>query len=53
MVAALEHMAKRNLLTRVDGRWQLQRPLEQIEFEVPEDLRHMIEAQLERLSAQE
>jgi len=53
MVAALEHMAKRNLLTRVDGRWQLHRPLEQIEFEVPEDLRHMIEAQLERLSAQE
>jgi tetratricopeptide (TPR) repeat protein len=53
MVAALEHMAKRNLLTRVDGRWQLQRPLEQIEFDVPEDLRHMIEAQLERLSAQE
>jgi DNA-binding winged helix-turn-helix (wHTH) protein len=53
MVAALEHMAKRNLLTRVDGRWQLHSPLEQIEFEVPEDLRHMIEAQLERLSAQE
>jgi DNA-binding winged helix-turn-helix (wHTH) protein len=53
MVAALEHMAKRNLLTRVDGRWQLRVPLEQIEFEVPEDLRHMIEAQLEPLSAQE
>jgi DNA-binding winged helix-turn-helix (wHTH) protein len=53
MVAALEHMAKRNLLTHVDGRWQLHRPLEQIEFEVPEDLRHMIEARLEPLSAQE
>jgi predicted ATPase len=53
IVAALEHMAKRSLLTRVDGQWQLHRPLEQIEFEVPEDLRHMIEAQLERLSAQE
>jgi DNA-binding winged helix-turn-helix (wHTH) protein len=53
MVAALEHMAKRNLLTRVDGRWELQVPLEQIEFEVPEDLRHMIEAQLDPLSAQE
>jgi predicted ATPase/DNA-binding winged helix-turn-helix (wHTH) protein len=53
MVTALEHMAKRRLLTRVDGRWQLERPLEQIEFEVPDDLRHMIEAQLERLSAQE
>jgi DNA-binding winged helix-turn-helix (wHTH) protein len=53
MVAALEHMAKRNLLTRVDGRWQLHRPLAQIEFEVPEDLRHMIEARLESLLAQE
>jgi DNA-binding winged helix-turn-helix (wHTH) protein len=53
MVAALEHMAKRSLLTRVDGRWELRMPLEQIEFEVPEDLRHMIEAQLEPLSAQE
>jgi hypothetical protein len=53
MVAALEHMAKRSLLTRVDGRWQLQVPLEQIEFEVPEDLRHMIDARLEPLSAQE
>src|SRR6202789_1340363 len=47
MVAALEHMAKRSLLTRVDGRWELRVPLEQIEFEVPEDLRHMIEARLE------
>jgi predicted ATPase len=53
MVAALEHMAKRSLLTRVDGRWELRVPLEQIEFEVPEDLRHMIEAQLEPLLAQE
>jgi DNA-binding winged helix-turn-helix (wHTH) protein len=53
MVAALEHMAKRSLLTRVDGRWELRVPLEQVEFEVPENLRHMIEAQLEPLSAQE
>ena len=53
MVAALEHMAKRSLLTRVDGRWELRVPLEQIELEVPEDLRHMIEARLESLSAQE
>jgi DNA-binding winged helix-turn-helix (wHTH) protein/tetratricopeptide (TPR) repeat protein len=53
IVAALEHMAKRGLLTRANGRWQLQVPLEQIDFEVPDDLRRMIEAQLERLSAQE
>jgi DNA-binding winged helix-turn-helix (wHTH) protein/tetratricopeptide (TPR) repeat protein len=53
IMAALEHMAKRRLVTRANGRWELQRPLEQIELEVPDDLRHMIEAQLERLSAQE
>jgi DNA-binding winged helix-turn-helix (wHTH) protein len=53
MVAAVEHMAKRGLLTRADGQWRLQVPLEQIELEVPDDLRHMIEAQLERLSTEE
>jgi predicted ATPase/DNA-binding winged helix-turn-helix (wHTH) protein len=53
MVAALEHMAKRSLLTRVDGLWQLGRPLEQIEFEVPDDLRHMVETQFERLSVRD
>src|ERR1700723_889112 len=53
MVAALEHMAKRGLLIRVDGLWQLHGPLEQIEFEVPDDVRHLIEAQLERLSVRD
>jgi DNA-binding winged helix-turn-helix (wHTH) protein len=53
MVAALEHMTKRSLLARANDRWQLQVPLEQIELEVPDNLRHMIEAQLEPLSAPE
>jgi DNA-binding winged helix-turn-helix (wHTH) protein/tetratricopeptide (TPR) repeat protein len=53
MVAALEHMRKRGFLTNANGRWELQIPLAQIEFEVPDDLRHMIEAQLERASGQE
>jgi DNA-binding winged helix-turn-helix (wHTH) protein/tetratricopeptide (TPR) repeat protein len=53
MVAALEHMRKRGFLTNANGRWELQIPLSQIEFEVPDDLRHMIEAQLERVSGQE
>jgi DNA-binding winged helix-turn-helix (wHTH) protein len=53
MVSALEHMAKCSLLNHVGGRWELRVPLEQIELEVPEDLRHMIEARLESLSAQE
>jgi predicted ATPase/DNA-binding winged helix-turn-helix (wHTH) protein len=50
MVAALDDMAKRNLVTRANGQWQLQVQLEQIVVEVPDHLRHMIEAQLERLS---
>jgi predicted ATPase len=37
VVAALEHMAKRSLVIREDGRWQLRVPLEQIEIEVPDD----------------
>jgi DNA-binding winged helix-turn-helix (wHTH) protein len=53
MVSALEHMAKCSLLNHVGGRWELRVPLEQIELEVPEDLRHMIEARLESLSAQD
>jgi DNA-binding winged helix-turn-helix (wHTH) protein/tetratricopeptide (TPR) repeat protein len=53
MVAALEHMRKRGLLINANGRWELQLPLAQIEFEVPDDLRHMIEAQLDRVSGPE
>jgi len=53
MVAALDHMTKRALVSRETGSWQLQVPLEQIELEVPDDLRRLIEAQLERLSAEE
>jgi DNA-binding winged helix-turn-helix (wHTH) protein len=53
MVAALEHMRKRGFLSNTNGRWELQIPLAQIEFEVPDDLRHMIEAQLERVSGPE
>jgi predicted ATPase/DNA-binding winged helix-turn-helix (wHTH) protein len=53
MVTALEHMAKQGLLTRANGQWQLHVPLAQIEFQVPDDLRHMIEVELKRLSPQE
>ena len=54
MVAALDHMTKRALISREDdGSWQLQVPLAQIDLAVPDDLRRMIEAQIERLSAEE
>ena len=53
MVAALDHMTKRALICQENGSWQLRAPLAQLEREVPDDLRRMIEAQLERLRAEE
>jgi predicted ATPase/DNA-binding winged helix-turn-helix (wHTH) protein len=53
MVAALDHMTKRALICRENGSWQLQVPLAQIDLAVPDDLRRMIEAQIERLSPEE
>jgi DNA-binding winged helix-turn-helix (wHTH) protein/tetratricopeptide (TPR) repeat protein len=53
MVAALDHMAARGLISRQNGAWQLSIPLEKIDLEVPENLRQMIEAQIERLTTEE
>src|SRR5258705_13969306 len=53
MVAALDHMTKRALISRENGSWHLQVPLAQIDLAVPDDLRRMIEAQLDRLSPEE
>jgi DNA-binding winged helix-turn-helix (wHTH) protein/tetratricopeptide (TPR) repeat protein len=53
MVAALDHMAARGFISQESGRWRLDVPLEEIELEVPESLRQMIEVQIERLTAEE
>ena len=53
MVTLLEHLCQRGLLARLQANWQLQAPLDTIEFEVPETLREMIDARVERLSADE
>jgi DNA-binding winged helix-turn-helix (wHTH) protein len=53
MVAALEHLTQRGMISRDNSSWQLRLPLEQIVVGVPEGLRHMIEAQIERLSMEE
>src|SRR5215467_571890 len=50
MTAMLEHLAHQNLLSRVNGRWKVTVPLEQIEPGVPDTLRHMLEVQLGNLS---
>jgi predicted ATPase len=53
MEAALDHLTQRGFLSRENGSLQLRAPLEEIDLEVPETLREMIEAQIERLSAEE
>jgi DNA-binding winged helix-turn-helix (wHTH) protein len=53
MVAALEHMIRRGLIAQGNGNWKLNVPLEAIELEAPENLRAMIETQIERLSEAE
>jgi predicted ATPase len=53
VVAALEHMIGRGLVSHQSGRWQLRVPVEEIDLEVPENLRAMIEIQVERLSPEE
>ena len=49
MVAALAHMIERGLVARERAGWQLRVPLTEVDLSVPENLRHMIEAPIERL----
>ena len=49
MVAALEHLTERGFVSRENGRWQLRGPVEEVDLEVPESLRQMIEIQIDRL----
>lgn len=53
MVAAVEHLTRRGLISQANGAWQSMVPLETIGLEIPETLRQMIEAQIERLSLEE
>jgi DNA-binding winged helix-turn-helix (wHTH) protein/tetratricopeptide (TPR) repeat protein len=53
MVAAVDHMVARRLISKEDGRWKLNVPLQEIGLGVPETLRQMIELQTGLLSAGE
>jgi len=53
MVATLEHMSSRGLVLREAEGWRLTGPAERIELGVPDGLRRLIEARIERLSADE
>lgn len=53
MVAALGRMTQRGFVSRESGTWKLDVPLEEIDPKIPENLRQMIEARIERLSEEE
>jgi len=53
MVAILQDMIKKGLLTKPDGAWQLQGPLSNIATNIPETLDQLIEGQFQQLSATE
>ncbi len=53
MIAVLEHMLKAGLVEHEPGGWRLRCSASEIAVQVPENLREMIAAQIERLSAPE
>lgn len=53
MVAVLEHMRERQLITQENGKFTLTLSLQEMELHAPESLRQMIEIQIERLSEEE
>jgi DNA-binding winged helix-turn-helix (wHTH) protein len=53
MVATLEHLSSRGLVSREARGWRLTAPSDRIELGVPDGLRRLIEARIERLSADE
>jgi predicted ATPase len=53
MVAAIEHLTKRGLITCDTGRWELRVALATIDLEVPDNLAQMIEMRIARLSQEE
>lgn len=53
MHGIIDHLLQRGLLVRRDGSWHLQTGLSELEKEVPDGLRQMIEARIDRLSVEE
>jgi DNA-binding winged helix-turn-helix (wHTH) protein len=53
MITVLDHMVNTGLVVHEQGGWRLRRPAGEIALQVPETLRQMIGAQIERLSPAE
>jgi tetratricopeptide (TPR) repeat protein len=53
MVTTLDHMTGRGLISHENGEWRFRVPIEEIDVDVPETLRQMIEALIERLTVEQ
>ena len=53
MIAALDHLTSNGLISRESGEWRIKVPIGQIDVGVPETLRQIIEAQIERLPGEQ
>ena len=53
MVNAVDYAVRQGLVVQADGGWELKGKGEDIEVEVPETLRQMVERQLDRLTGEE
>lgn len=51
MTATLDHLVQRRVLEWDGACWRMAQPLDVVELEVPETLRHLLELQLEQLTA--
>ena len=53
MMATLDRMLEKGQVLHSEGKWKLTVPVEEIDFEVPETLRQLIEAQIDHLTMEE
>lgn len=53
MVNAVDYLIDRQIIVQQQGQWQLQVELDEVELGVPENIRYLIEKQIERLDNEE
>ena len=53
LVRLVEYLVQHGFLTHTEGRWQLTKPVSELDVEIPNELQGMIEQQIEQLSVEE
>jgi predicted ATPase/DNA-binding winged helix-turn-helix (wHTH) protein len=53
MIAALDHLSEQGLISRESGVWESKVPIDEIDLKMPDNLRQMIQSQIERLAKEE